>query len=370
MTPWYQIENVKDVPSPALLIYPERVAENIRRMISVLGGNVGRLRPHIKTHKLPELITMQMEQGITRFKCATIAEAEMLGSAGAPDVLLAYQPVGPNVARLVRLMQKFPETTFSAVVDNDRSVGEIDGAMKAARLQLGLWVDIDCGMRRTGVPPGPRAIDLYRLLTNTPGVRALGLHAYDGHIHDRDPAARAATCEAGFKPVLALRAELEIQHLPVPRIVAGGTPTFPVHARRGNEVECSPGTCVLSDFGYSSNFPDLDFLHAALVLTRVVSKPGGNRLCLDLGHKAIASENPHPRVHLLDVPDARFVMHSEEHLVIETDLADRFDVGTPVYGVPWHVCPTVALHSDAFVVADGRAAEQWQVVGRARRLTI
>src|SRR5882762_9580161 len=92
MTPWYQIENVDDVPSPALLIYPARVAENVRRMIAVIGGNVGRLRPHIKTHKLPELIAAQMEQGITRFKCATIAEAEILGLAGATDVLLAYQP--------------------------------------------------------------------------------------------------------------------------------------------------------------------------------------------------------------------------------------------------------------------------------------
>jgi D-serine deaminase-like pyridoxal phosphate-dependent protein len=311
-----------------------------------------------------------MEQGITRFKCATIAEAEMLGLAGAADVLLAYQPVGPNVARLVRLMQKFPKTVFSTIVDDARAIGEISVAMKAAQLQVGLFLDIDCGMSRTGVPPGPQAIALYRLMTNSPGVRALGLHAYDGHIHDRDPADRAATCEAAFKPILALRSELERQRLSAPRIVAGGTPTFPVHAQRGNDIECSPGTCVLSDFGYSSKFPDLDFLHAALLLTRVVSKPGGNRLCLDLGHKAVASENPHPRVHLLDIPDARFVMHSEEHLVIETDHAERFEVGDPIYGVPWHVCPTVALHSDAFVVTDGRAGEQWQVVGRARRLTI
>src|SRR5258707_5463300 len=92
--PWYEIENVDDVPSPALLIYRDRALENIRRMIRVVGGDVSRLRPHVKTHKLPELVTAQLDQGITRFKCATIAEAEMLAVAGAPDVLLAYQPVG------------------------------------------------------------------------------------------------------------------------------------------------------------------------------------------------------------------------------------------------------------------------------------
>src|SRR3982751_4513709 len=97
-TDWYRVSNVDDVASPALLVYPDRVEENIRRMIRIAGG-VERLRPHMKTNKLPEVIRMQMDQGITKFKCATIAEAEMVAGCGAPDVLLAYQPVGPNIAR-------------------------------------------------------------------------------------------------------------------------------------------------------------------------------------------------------------------------------------------------------------------------------
>src|SRR5438445_12087410 len=127
---WDLVENVEEVASPALLIYPQRVAENIRRMISAVNGDVARLRPHIKTHKLPELIALQMEQGITRFKCATIAEAEMLAGTGAPDVLLGYQPVGPNIGRLAELMRKFPNTTFSAVADNEQSIREISAAIK------------------------------------------------------------------------------------------------------------------------------------------------------------------------------------------------------------------------------------------------
>src|SRR5438874_6218781 len=127
---WHLVENVDEVPSPALLIYPERVTENIRRMISTVNGDAGRLRPHIKTHKLPELIALQMRQGITRFKCATIAEAEMLGMAGASDVLLGYQPVGPNIGRLAELIRRFPKTIFSAVADNEQSIREISAAMK------------------------------------------------------------------------------------------------------------------------------------------------------------------------------------------------------------------------------------------------
>src|SRR6185436_281284 len=108
-----------------------------------------------------------------------------------------------------------------------------------------------------------------------------GLHAYDGHIVHPDPAERRKACESAFDLVFALRDDLTNLGLPVPRIVAGGTPTFPIHAQR-KDVECSPGTCVLWDAGYASKLPDMDFLPAALLLTRVVSRPGANQLCLDL----------------------------------------------------------------------------------------
>src|SRR5204863_4495440 len=126
------------------------------------------------------------------------------------------------------------------------------------------------------------------------------LHAYDGHIHDTNVAQRAAACDAAFAPVESLRQKLERAGLPVPRVVAGGTPTFPMHARRAH-VECSPGTCVFWDAGYGKKLPDLEFLPSALVLTRVVSKPTPNCLCLDLGHKAIASEMPQPRLVFLNL---------------------------------------------------------------------
>src|SRR5688572_2285908 len=114
---WYSVDNVAEVPSPALLVYPDRVERNIRRLIDIV-GDVRRLRPHVKTTKMRDVVRLHLEAGISRFKCATIAEAEMTADAGAADVLLAYQPVGPNVARFVRLGQAFPSTRFSAVVDD------------------------------------------------------------------------------------------------------------------------------------------------------------------------------------------------------------------------------------------------------------
>jgi D-serine deaminase-like pyridoxal phosphate-dependent protein len=195
------------------------------------------------------------------------------------------------------------------------------------------------------------------------------LHAYDGHVSQYDPALRGAACAEAFAPVLALRDQLLAAGLPVPRVVAGGTPTFPMHASR-QDVECSPGTTVLWDASYATKFPDLDFRNAAVLLTRVVSKPGGNRLCLDLGHKAVASEMPHPRVVFPDLPDAQFITHSEEHLVLESPGASRLGVGAEVLGVPWHVCPTLALHMEAVLIEQHRVTGSHRIDARARKLTV
>ena len=368
--PWWRIDNADDVPSPALLIYPDRAEANIRRMVE-MAGDASRLTPHVKTHKLAPLVAMHLKHGIRRFKCATIAEAEMAAASGADDVLLAYQPVGPAVARLIALAQQYPKTRFSVIADDAGAIDAIARVADASGVTVPVLLDLDVGMHRTGIEPGPQAHALYRLLTAHRGVVPGGLHAYDGHLRDADPAVRIEKSNAAFAAVESLREALVADGLPVPRVVAGGSPTFPAHARRPG-VEASPGTTVLWDAGYTTQIPDLEFLPSAVLLTRVVSKPGGTRVCVDLGHKAVASEGPHPRVQLLDPPlgEVTFVGHSEEHLVFETPRAFEFAVGDVCYGVPWHVCPTVALHSEAFVVTDGRVTERWPIRARDRRLTL
>lgn len=365
---WYELNDASGVASPALLVYPDRAAENIRRMVALI-GDPHRVRPHVKTHKLGEIVRMHLAAGVTKFKAATIAEAEMCAASGVPDVLLAYPLAGPNMARFIQLARLFPGTRFSAVTDDEPALRAMSAAFSRAGIQVELLLDIDCGMRRTGLPPGDAALLLYQSMTTLPGIVPGGLHVYDGHIHTTDPVQRTKECDAAWEPVAEFRARLLARGLVVPRVVAGGTPTYPVHARRAG-VECSPGTYVFWDFGYSDMLPDLPFEVAAVLLTRVVSKPGSNRICLDLGHKAVAPENPPPRVRFLNLPEAAPVMQSEEHLVLETNRAPDFRVGDCLYGVPRHICPTVALHSEAVVVRDGNVSERWTVHARARRLTI
>ena len=286
---WWHIANVDEIPSPALLVYPDRAEENLRRLIAIAGGT-SRLRPHMKTHKLPEIARMHVALGLTRVKCATIAEAEMLAAEGLSDVLLAYQPVGPAVGRLLRLSQTFPGVTFRAVVDDQDAARALGAAFADAESTIDLLVDLDVGMHRTGIVP-ELATPLYRLLDTLPGVTPGGLHAYDGHLRDPDLPVRRAQADAAFAQVRGLRDALQAEGLVVPRVVVGGTPTLPCHATRDEpDLELSPGTVVFWDAGYTAGLPDMDFLHAALLLTRVVSKPGG-----DTSHASTSDTRPWPR---------------------------------------------------------------------------
>ncbi len=360
----FRLSDDSVIRSPALLIDLARVNENLRSMIALAGGTA-RLRPHIKTHKMANLTRRQIELGIGKFKCATLREAELAAECGAPDILLAYQPVGPNVRWLRELTRAFPTSRFSALIDDPAALRDLI----RADVELDVMLDLDVGQHRTGIVPGENAATLYRRIAESLRLRPVGLHAYDGHIQETDVSRREAACHAAFAPVAALRARLIAEGLPVPRVVAGGTPTFPVHSRRV-DVECSPGTCVLWDAGYGTKFPDLPFVHAAILLTRVVSAPGPGRLCLDLGHKAVASEMPHPRVIFPEIPDAIAVAQSEEHLVIETSRAADFGVGSTLQGIPWHICPTVALHETAIVIDDAKPVAEWAVGARRRGLGI
>ena len=156
------------------------------------------------------------------------------------------------------------------------------------------------------------------------------------------------------------------------RIVAGGTPSFPAWAAIDESiVECSPGTCLLQDAGYGGNYADLDFTPAALVLTRCISRPTPTRITFDLGSKAVASDPPNgQRVFFPDLPDAKAVLQNEEHLVLESEHADRFEPGDELLAIPTHICPTTALHKEVTVVQNGEVVDSWPVVARDRKLSI
>jgi D-serine deaminase-like pyridoxal phosphate-dependent protein len=367
-TDWYLVKNIDSIDSPSLVIYPERVNNNIRELLDSI-DDVSRLRPHIKTHKSKEVSRMMLDAGIRKFKCATIAEAEVLATEGAPHVLLAYQPVGPKGDRLLMLTQKFPQTRFACLIDNVETARALSRLFESAGTRLSVFVDLNVGMNRTGISPSD-ARGLVKIIGDLAGIVIEGLHAYDGHIRDTDMAIRTRKCDEAFEAVLSMQHDGSALLKRELVVVAGGTPTFSVHRTRANR-ECSPGTFVYWDKGYSEILREQHYQFAALVITRVVSLPKPGLICLDLGHKAIASENPiDKRVSFLNSGDLTPIGHSEEHMVFQVNDNHEYKVGDVLYGVPFHICPTVALYQNPAVVNEGVVSEHWLTQARSRAITI
>ena len=359
---WYKIDKARDIISPALLVYPNRVEENICSMIQIAGGT-DFLRPHIKTYKIAEIIQLQLKYGINKFKCATIPEAQLLAHNGVKDILLAIQPVGVNINRFLHLIENYDNCEFSTIVDNRQTINKIAKIAKAKKRSISLWLDVNNGMNRTGIQPGKKAIELYKSITSNSNLIAKGFHVYDGHIHEPDFSLRKKICDKDFESVIKLKDDLEKIGVKVTGIVAGGTPTFPIHSMRKN-VEVSPGTPLLWDQGYADSYQDLKFLPAAVLMTRVISKPKSNYVCFDIGHKSVASEMNFPRVKFLENDNCIQLSHSEEHLVVECSEAEKYNIGDICYAIPIHICPTVIKYKNVLTVENGEITGVWEVAAR------
>jgi len=368
MNEWYHIEEIDRLDSPALIVFPARVKANIQTAVGMV-GNVSQLRPHVKTNKSAEATQLMLNAGITKFKCATIAEAEMLGLIKAPDVVLAYQPLGPKLHRFIELIKKFPSTKYSCLTDNISSAREQAEAFAANGLEISVYVDLNVGMNRTGIIPGENAIELCKFISSAKGTRFAGLHAYDGHIRNKDFALRAKECDEAFAMIKNLKEEL-LKIGISSNIIVGGSPTFPIHAKRKN-IECSPGTFIYWDKGYTDLCPEQNFLTAAVLVTRIISLPSPARVCTDLGHKSVAAENEiGRRVFFLNASDLIPVGQSEEHLVCETPIDHNHKTGDVLYGLPYHVCPTVALFERVYTIENGKIMGEWKNVARDRKILV
>ena len=357
--------------SPSLVISETTVRKNFEEMLR-LAGTANRLRPHCKTHKMNHIISMAIEFGIDKQKCATIAEAEMLADCGCPDILIAYQLVGPNLERLAQLTDKHPNTKFGVLMDCNEGLRQLTDKFADSSHEIDVYIDLNTGMSRTGIDIGENAVSLYEQIENSQNLVAKGFHWYDGHHRQQDFQQRYQAVMEGWDRCKQFQQVVERNCRPIEKIVACGTGSFPVLAEVDDPVlELSPGTVIFFDQGYRYQFPELKFEPAAYLLTRVVSNNRLHHLTLDLGHKACAADPPmEKRAFFPDLPGARIVMQNEEHMVIETNDADKYELGDMLFAIPWHICPTTALHEFVYAVRADGSIDLWRVDARNRKLSV
>lgn len=362
------------VLTPALAVHLDLARSNVRRVIALLGGAVERWRPHVKTTKLPAVWRMMAEEGVRHFKCATTRELdvllETLARASVPDadVLVAYPHRQPALDRLAAIAARHPGARVSVLVEDEELAPRIPDA-------LGLFVDVNPGMDRTGVPArdGTRV----RAVARAAGPRLRGLHWYDGHQHDADLGARRAAVEAGLRRAAALARALGADGLPCGELCSAGTPAF--LSSLGTDAltdlpdtlhRVSPGTVVLHDLRSEIENAALGLTPAAVVLARVVSHPEDDLVTCDAGSKSIAAEAGAPVCEVVGAPGLIAQRPSEEHLPLRVAAGERPPRGVMLALVPMHVCPTVNLAEEALVLEGGRFVEVAAVRARAHELLL
>lgn len=365
----YEIGRAERFLTPALLVYPELVAANVRTTLELLGGRADRFRPHLKTAKLASVARELTGLDVTRFKCATTLELMTACSAGARDVLLAYPVLGPGARRVVQIAGSFPSVEVSTLVESATMVGEWIGTT------IGLFIDVNPGMDRTGIGQerSDEIVALARAIQKA-RLRFRGLHYYDGHLGSLPLDERTAVAHRGYDQLMALVAAVEKAGVSVETVVTAGTPAFPCslsYAGFGSAKfhhQVSPGTLVYNDMTSLSQLPtEWNYRPAALVLSRVVSRPKPNIITCDAGHKTVSVDCGVPNCTVVGRPELNPLRPSEEHLPIEVPAgAQAPALGELLYLLPKHVCPTVNNFDHALIVEQGRVARLDRVTARGR----
>lgn len=365
----YSFAGSERVITPALVYYKELLRKNLETAIEMAHG-AGHLWPHIKSHKMADVIRLSMEYGITRFKCATIAEAEVAASCNATDIILAYPLVGPNIDRFFHLVHAFPETHFYAIGDNLEMLTLLGNKAVSLGTSADFLADVNLGMNRTGVP----LADLQEFCdscSHIDGLTLKGLHCYDGHRTEHDLEERKKAASSIDETLQSVLKSIQEKTPSCTIVVLGGSPSFPCHTDFP-DAYFSPGTLFIYDYGYSRKFPDLDYTPAAAVLTRVISNPDTGIFSLDLGYKGIAADPEGTRGLLLGIDNCEELFQSEEHWTFRMKPGHEDEcpkVGEEYFVIPTHICPTSALYPSVTVVEDGRIADNWTVSARNRKIT-
>lgn len=367
----YHFDKEELIPSPALIYYKDTIIANTKRAIQI-AGSAKRLWPHVKSHKSRDFIKLSIQLGITKFKCATISEAEMTAQAGAEHILLAYPLVGPNISRFIKLIQHYPQCHFYALGDNSEQLKHLSDIALDKHLCIDFLIDINTGMNRTGVT-FESCIHLYSTTKQFKGINFYGLHCYDGDRHEKNILERNSKTAETLSTAQKIQSEIKRQSNISPILIMGGSPTFPCYAQNNdNTIFFSPGTVFIYDSGYAAQFPDLPYAAGAAILTRVISHPSEGYFTLDTGYKSISAEQGNRGI-LVNFPNASEAFQSEEHWVFRMNPgfeSERPAIGSILYVIPWHICPTTALYSQIYLVSNQTLETIWDVSARDRSIGI
>jgi D-serine deaminase-like pyridoxal phosphate-dependent protein len=347
--------------TPEIVLDLDAVRSNIARIAALAREASVSVRPHAKTHKLPEIARLQLEAGAVGVQVAKLGEAEVMADAGIGDILVGYPIVGER--KLARLADLAERARITVTVDSDDVAIGLSQTARDRRITFRALLELDTGMHRLGVLPGPEAVELAERVAALDGIELAGVFTHEGHVYTqaRDDAERERmtleSCAAAVETAEAIRG----RGLPAATVSVGSAGTFRFAIRCPGVTEVRPGTYVFNDRSQIAQGAAGQADLAAFVVTTVVARPAPDRVVVDAGTKVLTSDRM-----LVPDPPASFgwvwghddwdvVRLSEEHGVVNVPSDADARIGDRLAIVPNHVCPTINLASYVTVVDGGRA---------------
>jgi D-serine deaminase-like pyridoxal phosphate-dependent protein len=354
---------VAELDTPALLVDLDLLDHNIDRMARHLRDRGVAWRPHAKAFKSPAIAHRLRRAGAIGVTVAKVSEAEVMAAGGIDDILIAHLVVGPSKAARLAALQYQADVKVS--VDHIDQVAPLGRAASAEGTSIGVLVDLDIGMKRTGVASPEAALELARHVSRTPGLRFDGLMGYEGHtLMIPDPAEKRAAVAAAIDRLLRARDFIQADDLECRIISAGGSGSYQYTADIPGVTELQAGGGIFACRYYTEVCHVEGHRPAISLLATVVSRPALDRAILDIGQKSVSQHRTPPV--LRDHPDSPITGLSAEHAVVSVDSKSELRIGDKVHVIPGYSDFTFVLHDRVLAHRRGRVVAVWELLGRGR----
>lgn len=353
--------------TPALIVDTTLMQCNIDEMAALAKRLHVQFRPHMKTHKTPEIALVQIDAGAMGIMCAKLGEAEIMADGGIEDIAIGNQIVGEiKIRRLLALAQR---AKLTVAVDSLVGARTISDAFADTGKVLDAYLEIDTGHHRAGVAPNDARVMAWEI-NRMPGLRMTGIMTHEGQANAQPAETIEAYALAAGRTMVALAGEMRSAGIPIEQVSVGSTPCAALTPAVPGVTEMRPGTFVFRDvagFRYGVYGPDRC---AARILATVTSRPTSDRAILDSGSKTLALDrNPgHPgHGFIVGHPTAIIERLNEEHATVKLPPGEPgFAIGDRVEIIPNHICPCVNLHDRMLLVRDGKVTGELLVAARGR----
>lgn len=352
----------RDLDTPALWVELDCLERNIAALAQHFKAAGVAWRPHTKGIKVPAIAHKLLAAGAKGITCAKLGEAEVMAAAGITDILIANQIVTP--AKITRLVNLRAQADVKVAVDDASNVSAIGAAAQEKGVTVGLLIEVNTGMNRSGVLPGESTLELAQHIAATKGVRLLGLMTWEGHnLEHQDPEVKRRGIEASVELLIDTAKLCRAEGLPIDIVSCGGSGTYTVTSRILGVTEIQAGGGIFCDMAYQGWGVALE--PSLFVKATVTSRPAPTRIILDAGFKTLPRGFAQPKP--LGVANVESCVFSAEHcILVAGEPNDKHQVGSAVNFIVGYSDATVHMHDTLYGIRAGIVETAWPVLGRGK----